>query len=173
MRAALFFLSMIELNLRQEDAKLAFLAIAYHLGRPGSELDPLTKQPVEHGLAEVAQELQPQLRMAVSKLNLNENQVKRLQSGMLGSITELKAYSMLQPHMTSDGSERRSTVPGFDRSLLHLFPEIEQEPEASLEIAERMLMLKRRFDESVRDMPPDEPGAPKASQRKGWWPFRR
>ena len=52
-------MSEIELQFRQEDAKLIFLAIAYHLGRPGSELDPITKQPVEHGLAETARELQP------------------------------------------------------------------------------------------------------------------
>ena len=46
----------MELQLRQEDANLVFLAVAYHLGRPGSELDPITKLPVEHGLADVARE---------------------------------------------------------------------------------------------------------------------
>src|SRR5688572_1960602 len=100
----------IELQLRQEEAKLVFLAIAYHLGRPGSELDPITKQPVERGLAEASRELQPQLRMAVAQLRLNDDQVKRLLSGMLGSITELKAYPMLELRPDDEGG-RRSSVP--------------------------------------------------------------
>jgi len=97
----------IELQLRQEEAKLVFLAAAYHLGRPGSELDPLTKQPVEHGLAELARELQPQLHLAVATVRLDEAQTRRLLSGMLGSITELKAYRRMtgrvdQNHLIAD-----------------------------------------------------------------------
>jgi hypothetical protein len=162
----------IELQLRQEDAKLVFLAIAYHLGRPGSELDPITKQPVEHGLAETARDLQPQLRMAVSTLRLRDNQVKRLQSGMLGSITELKAYPMLELRTDTEGGGRRSTVPGFDSSLRHLFPEVDEDVEASLEIAERMLMLKRRLDQQLASLPPDEP-LQQEKKRRGFWPFGR
>jgi hypothetical protein len=161
----------IELQLRQEDAKLVFLAVAYHLGRPGSELDPITKQPVEHGLAEVAAELQPQLRLAVMRVFLRENQLSRLLSGMLGSITELKAYPMLELRSDGEGG-RRSSVAGFDRSLRHLFPEVEEDPENALDLAERMLMLKRRFDEKMADLP-REPEAPEEKQRRGWWPFRR
>lgn len=161
----------VELQLRQEDAKLVFLAIAYHLGRPGSELDPMTKQPVEHGLAEAARDLQPQLRLAVASLRLHDNQVKRLQSGMLGSITELKAYPMLELRSDEDGGGRRSTVPGFDRSLRHLFPEVDEDTESTLEIAERMLMLKRRLDEQLASLPPDEPSVEKKNRR--FWPFSR
>ena len=161
----------IELQLRQEEAKLVFLAIAYHLGRPGSELDPVTKQPVERGLAEASRELQPQLRMAVAQLRLNDGQVKRLLSGMLGSITELKAYPMLELR-PDDGGGRRSSVPGFDRSLRHLFPEIEDDVENSLEIAKQMLMLKRRLDDRLANLPVAEVESPK-ERRRGWWLFRR
>jgi hypothetical protein len=163
---------MIELNLRQEDAKLIYLAIAYHLGRPGSELDPITKQPVEHGLAEVARDLQPQLRLAVAQVTLNDNQMKRLTSGMLGSITELKAYPMLQPLSEEDGGGRRSSVRGFDRSLRHLFPEVDEDSEAAYEVAERMLMLKRQIDQKVAALPQPEP-PPAQEKKRGWWPFKR
>jgi hypothetical protein len=159
----------VELQLRQEDAKLVFLAIAYHLGRPGSELDPITKQPVEHGLAEVMRELQPQMRLAVARIGLQENQLKRLASGMLGSITELKAYPMLELRADPNGGGRRSSVAGFDRTLLHLYPQIEEDVEIALEVAEHMLMLKRRLDERMATLPPEEL-EPKP-QRKGWWPF--
>jgi hypothetical protein len=164
----------MQLQLRQEDASLVFLAVAYHLGRPGSELDPLTKLPVEHGLADVARDLQPQLRMAVSEISLNDAQLKRLQSGMLGSISELKTYPMLQLRRDADGTGRRSSVPGFDRTLLHLFPEVDVDVEETMAIAERMLLLKRRLDERIAAQPPEPEAAPRETKdRKRWWPFGR
>jgi hypothetical protein len=163
---------MIELSLRQEEAKLAYLAIAYHLGRPGSELDPLTKQRVEHGLAETAQALQPQLRMAVATVTLRDNQLTRLQSGILGAITELKAYSMLAPRQAAGGVERRSTVPGFDATLRHLYPEVEEDAESSLEVAEQMLLFKRNLDGRLATLPRD-PDEPASAPRRRLWPFGR
>jgi hypothetical protein len=165
-------MSTVELRLPQEDAKLVFLAVAYHLGRPGSELDPMTKQPVEHGLAEVASRLQPQLARDEAAVSLQKDQAKRLLSGMLGTITELKAYSMLELRPGPNGG-RRSTVPGFDRSLTHLFPEVEEDTEESIAVAERMLMLKRRLDGELGDLvaEPDEPPPEPRKKGPGWWPF--
>jgi hypothetical protein len=160
------------LQLRQEDAKLVFLAVAYHLGRPGSELDPLTKQPVEHGLAEVAAALQPQLRMAVSTIELRANQSQRLLSAMLGSITELKAYAMMGAGSAEAQTGHRSTVSGFDGSLRHLFPEVEEDSEAPTEIAARMLVLRRRIDAETADLA-DEPAPEAEAKPRRWWPFRR
>jgi hypothetical protein len=161
----------VTLQLRSEDAKLVFLAVAYHLGRPGSELDPMTKQPVEHGLAEVASSLQPQLRMAVATITLRHNQAQRLLSAMLGSITELKAYAMLGAG-THEAPAHRSTVPGFDGSLRHLFPEVEENTEEPLELAERVLNLRRRIEDEVADLE-EEAEEPPPQERKGWWPFGR
>ena len=160
----------VTLQLRSEDAKLVFLGLAYHLGRPGSELDPITKHTVEHGLAEVASSLQPQLRMAVSTITLRHNQAQRLLSAMLGSITELKAYAMLGAG-SNESPTHRSTVPGFDASLRHLFPEVEDDNEEPLEMAERVLRLRRRIEDEVADLE-EEPSAPEPQTRKkGWWPF--
>ena len=164
---------MTDLTLRQEEAKLVYLAVAYHLGRPGSELDPITKQPVEHGLAEVAQGLQPQLRLALARISLRENQITRLLSGMLGSITELKAYSMLELRAEAEGEGRRSTVPGFDRTLQHLFPEVEADSENAMGVAEQMLMLKRRLDQQLANAPPEPEASHEPRQKRAWWPFRR
>lgn len=161
----------IELNMQPDDARLVYLAIAYHLGRPGSELDPLTKMPVEKGLAETARELQPQLRMAIARITLDADQTTRLQSAMLGTITELKAFTMLEPRVMDDGTTRRSTVPGFDRTLLHMFPDLDEEPSGALDVAEQMLLLKRRFDQEIAAMPPEPEPEPPA--KKGIWPFRK
>ncbi len=164
-----------EVALRQEDARLVFLAIAYHLGRPGSELDPITKQPAAHGLAEVARELQPQLRLAVATISLTPDQVTRLVSGMAGSVTELKAYPMLE--LRGEGS-RISTVAGFDSTLRHLFPEVEEDSDAAMDIAERMLMLRRRITSELATRRPvdDDDGDQRAQPsetKRGWWPFGR
>jgi hypothetical protein len=159
--------------LRQQDAKLVFLAVAYHLGRPGSELDPTSKQPVEHGLAETARELQPQMRQAVATINLNADQVTRLLSAMAGSMTELKAYPMLEPR---PGGIRKSTVPGFDGTLRHLFPEVEEDVENAIDLAERMLVLRRRLaaEFGATRRPADSAIEPvKPARKRGFWPFSR
>jgi hypothetical protein len=56
--------------------------------------------------------------------------------------------------------------------LLHLFPEVEEDVDNAMAIAERMLLLKRRLDVHLSALPPDEPPA-EAPKRRGWWPFRR
>ena len=167
-------MSFAEVQLEQADAKLVFLAVAYHLGRPGSELDPETKQPVEEGLAKVAANLQPQLARETASITVNEDQAKRLLSGMLGTISELKSYPMLHLRAGPDG--RRSTVPGFDRSLTHLFPEVEEDADNTIEIAESMLILRRRMEDELDDLladPPAEPPSPQPKQKRSWWPFSK
>ena len=160
------------LSLHREDAKLVFLAVAYHLGRPGSELDPMTKQPVEHGLAEVARDLQPQLKLATATIGLNPGQVTRLTSAMLGAVTELKAYPMLE--LRGEGAPK-STVAGFDGTLRHLFPEVEEDVENAIDIAERMVMLRRRLGEELGTRRPaaDTPAPAVPEKMRGLWPFRR
>jgi hypothetical protein len=163
----------LELQLRQEDARLVFLAVAYHLGRPGSELDPITKQPVSRGLAETSRALQPQLQMAVSTIELNQDQWRRLGSAILGSISELKTYPMLQPRPDSEGGGRRSSVPGFDRTLRHFFPEVEEDPYNAIELAERLLLFKRRLDEKTAGFAWEEAVSSPPAKKKGFWPFNR
>ena len=163
----------IQLQLRQEDAQLVFLAVAYHLGRPGSELDPMTKQPVAHGLADTSRTLQPQLPMAISTIELNQDQWRRLGSAILGSISELKAYPMLQPRPDSEGGGRRSSVPGFDSTLRHFFPDVEEDPDNAIDLAERLLLLKRRLDEKIAGFEWEPPVVEPEPKKKGFWPFKR
>jgi hypothetical protein len=109
--------------------------------------------------------------MAVATMTLRHNQAQRLLSAMLGSITELKAYAMLGAG-SQEAPGHRSTVPGFDGTLRHLFPEVEESEEEPLQLAERVLQLRRRIADEVGDLEEEAPGAP-AQQRKGWWPFGR
>ena len=165
-----------ELRLEPTDAKLIFLALAYHLARPGSELDPETKMPVERGLAEVSGALQPQLREAAASITLSAYQVERLGSAMLGSVNELKVYPMLEARPPEEGGGRRSTVSGFDETLRHLFPQVDEDADEVLAIAEQMIVLKRRIDRTIEEArageePPQPPAAGEERAPRPWWQF--
>ena len=163
----------VELRLRPAEARLSFLAIAYHLARPGSELDPETKLPVQHGLAEVSSALQPQLRQAAAGITLSAHQMERLSSAILGAINELKVYPMLEPRPPEEGGGRRSTVPGFDRTLRHLFPEVEDDPDEATALIEPLMGLKRRFDGALRQAGQEEQRLAPSPRRHPWWRFWR
>ena len=160
----------VELRLPQAQARLVFLALAYHLARPGSELDPATKMPVQHGLAEVSSTLQPQLRQAGASVTLSAYQVERLGTAVLGAINELKVYPMLEPRPPEEGGGRRTTVPGFDQTLRHLFPEVDEDLDATTALIEPLMALKRRLDGALRQAAEEErrPGP-----RRRWWQLWR
>jgi hypothetical protein len=161
-----------ELRLQPTQAKLIFLALAYHLARPGSELDPATKMPAQHGLAEVSSALQPQLRQAVASVTLSARQLERLISAILGAINELKVYPMLEPRPPDEGGGRHSAIPGFDRTLRHLFPQVENDPEEATALIEPLIDLKRRLENSLRQAAEEErQQAP--SRRRPWWQLWR
>jgi hypothetical protein len=162
----------IELHLEPAQARLVFLALAYHLARPGSELDPATKMPVQHGLAEVSSALQPQLRQAVASVTLSAYQLERIGSAILGAINELKVYPMLEPRPPEEGGGRRTTVPSFDRTLRHLFfPEAEEDPDAATALIEPLVALKRRLDDALRQAMEEE--RPSGPARRWWQVWRR
>lgn len=162
----------VELHLQPAQAKLIFLALAYHLARPGSELDPQTKMTVQHGLAEVSSALQPQLRQAVASLTLSAYQLERLGIAILGAVNELKVYPMLEARPPEEGGGRRSMVPGFDRTLRHLFPEVDEDVDEATALVEPFMALKRRLDGALRQAAEEEQQrAPSA--RRPWWRFWR
>ncbi len=160
----------VELRLEPAQARLVFLALTYHLARPGSELDPETKMPVQHGLAEVSSALEPQLRQAVASITLSAHQLERLGTAVLGAINELKVYPMLEPRPPEEGGGRRTTVPGFDPTLRHLFPEVEGDADAATALIEPLMTLKRRLDGALRQA--DEEGRGVASRRR-WQVWRQ
>jgi hypothetical protein len=79
---------------------------------------------------------------------------------------------MLEPRPPEEGGGRRSSVPGFDRTLRHLFPEVEEDPDAATALIEPLMALKRRLDAALRQAA-DEEGPPGPSRRRWWWFWRR
>ena len=155
---------MATFQLAHRDAKLAYLALQYHLARPGSELDPETKQPAAHGLAELARALEPQLERAVAAIELSEHQRQRLLEAMAGTLNELKTYPLLD---RLPGGGRHTALPAFDATLRRLFPEVEDEPDEASQLAAQLMALRRRLERAA-------PLPTTAAERSGpaprpWW----
>ena len=146
---------MTALQLPNLDARLAYLAVQYHLARPGSELDPETKLPVAHGLGELAIALEPQLDRAVVAIELNGEQRRRLIEALAGAMNELKSYPLL-------AAGRRSMAPPFHEALRRLFPGVAEDPDEATPLAGHMLTLRRKLDQLMIDTP-----APAQQTRRG------
>ena len=159
---------MATLQLAPLDAKLIYLALQYHLARPGAELDPESKQPLTHGLAEVAQALEPQLDRAVATVELSEYQRQRLLSAIAGTMNELKTYPLLDAVPPERGGGRRTTVPGFDAVLRRLFPEVDDEPDEAPQLAGHFMSLRRRLEDAAAAAAEEQAST---AARSPWWRF--
>ena len=154
------------LSFQNPDGRLVYLAMVYHLGRPGSEIDAATMERHQFGLGPAREALEPLLELAVVEIDLSEYQLSRLGEALLGTVNELKQYEIAQG---------RSTVPGFVEALQRLFPDVPDEPGAALDLAGKAVMLRRRLDAEVRaaDAAVQEAREQLARQQEGerkpWW----
>ena len=156
----------IALKLTHDEPRLVYLALVYHLGRPGSELDPITKMPVEHGLREVKVALGSEIESDSAIIEVDDEQLRKLLSAIYGCVNELRVYHM------RNGAE--STIARFTETARSLFPDIRGEPEAALEISEAMMMLHRRMERAVARAGASGPAAEATlAKPKSRWPFRR
>jgi hypothetical protein len=152
------------LKLTHDEPRLVYLALVYHLGRPGSELDRETKMPIEHGLREVKLALGAHLADEYAVIDLDEAQYRRLLSAIYGAVNELRVYHM------REGAE--SGIERFTETARTLFPEIAADPENAITIAEAMMMLHRRLERAVTRAAAAAPNAAEPPKRRRW-PFGR
>ncbi|MBI1885790.1 MAG: hypothetical protein HYS09_05700 [Chloroflexi bacterium] len=162
------------LRLPQHQARLLYLAIAYHLARPGSEVDPDTLAEYEHGLAEVKLALEPQLGAESAAVELTPFQLSRLESAMLSVINELHMYPVLDS-MAGASPRRRSIAPGFDETLTGLFPQLGEDRNYASQLAEDMMMVRRQLAGTVKKaqetLAEERRQAEAARRRKKPWQF--
>src|SRR4029079_16671353 len=119
------------LKLTHDEPKLVYLALVYHLGRPGSELDRETRMPVEHGLRETKVALGGDLDSDEAIIEVDDAGFEKLLSPIYGSVNELRVY-----HMRNRAS---SDIPRFTETAESLFPQIKDDPENALTLAESMM----------------------------------
>jgi hypothetical protein len=132
----------LALELSHDEPKLVYLALVYHLGRPGSELDPSTRAPLEHGLREVMTALGDEIAVGKAVIELDDWQYARLLSAIKGSVTELRVY-----HMREGAS---STVERWTETAERLFPQMKRDRDVALDLAQAMMMLERRIARAVK-----------------------
>jgi hypothetical protein len=161
------------LRLPQRQARLVALAVAYHLARPGAELDRDTMREYEHGLAEVPQALDPQLDAQDATLELDPLQVTLLSAALSSVVNELKTYSLLD----AGGGRPRSATPAFDDRLRSLFPDIATDPAAAADLAGEAAMLRRELPLArARELLEEErrsAGQKQRARRKPWQFWKR
>jgi hypothetical protein len=161
----------VALKLTHDEPRLVYLALVYHLGRPGSELDVATKMPGDHGLRDVKVALGSELTSDSAIIEVDEGQSQKLLSAIYGCVTELRGH-----HMRGGAP---STVARFTETALELFPQIRSEPEEALTIAQAMVMLHRRMERGLRGVFGEPAPAAAPDHRAGdiatkrGWPFRR
>lgn len=153
---------MTAVQLSNLDARLVYLALQYHLARPGSELQRETGGPPSHGLAPLAPELDAQLDNAVIEINVSDDQRERLSSAIAGAINELKSMSLLE------AGGRATMVPAFREALTRFFPEAEDDPDEATRLAGHMLALRRRLDQLPNAAPEERPQEPQKSRFRFW-----
>jgi hypothetical protein len=162
--------AMTLLQLRNQDARIAYLATVYHLGRPGSETDPQTLQKHDLGLQSVHDEIVPQLEQAVVEVEVSAYQLLRLGQALQGVSNELKQYGMARGH---------SAVPRFQETVESLFPETKQDPGLAIDVVQHAVMLHRRLSgalqqaqrEAARAAGEQRPATDGAG--RPWWKFWR
>jgi hypothetical protein len=161
------------LHLSEQQVRVVYLAVGYHLARPGSEIDPDTLQEYEHGLRELPPTLEPLLGQEEASLVLTPFQLLRLDTALLSIINELKSYPLLDTVAGASGRPR-SLAPGFDDLLKRLFPQVAREPEYALTVAEEALHLHRGLRphlQRARELLSQ--GQQARRRRQLPWPFRR
>ncbi len=161
---------MSELSLRTSDARLVYLACLYHVGRPGTEVDPVTRQPHVFGLTPVRAALEGALDHGEVTLELSDYQLKLLGEALLGLVNELKQV----------GLSGRSAMSGLVEAVTRLYPDItDAEPAGALDLSGEAALLRRRLDRAVRDAHLElerqrtTAEAERAAERRGRWRFWR
>ena len=155
------------LTLGDQDLRLVSLAVVYHLGRPGSEVQAIGH--AEFGLATVHEAIGPQIGLASGSIEVGDYQLTRIGLALLGIVNELKQYGMAQG---------RSAVPGFSEALTRLFPEAAEAGDA-LDLVQPTIMLRRRLDEALRaadatlEAARVEQAEAAAEERSAWWKLWR
>ena len=150
---------MTTLSLRDDDARIVYVAVAYHLGRPGAEAN------IEAGLAPVYDALAAQFGRAQSTLELSAYQLGRIAEALLGLTNELKQYDL---------SGRRTAVPGLADAIARCFPELApgapDDGASALDLVADVVALRRRLAAALEPPEPaPEPTVSDDDDVRPWW----
>lgn len=161
---------MIPITLRSEDARVAYLATVYHLGRPGAEVDRETHRDEGTGLRSVSEALHAGMARAVVEVDLTPYQITRLGEALAGLVNEMKQYGI---------AGGRTAVSGLAVAMREVFPEVAADPGSALDVVQHVVMLRNRLAHTVEAARADlvrqaeEREAARKAQKKPWQIWKR
>lgn len=156
---------MATLQLQSNDARIAYLALVYHLGRPGSERGPDGTGEHPAALGPLLEVMRPQLEQAVITLEANAGQVQRIGQALSGVSNELRQYGLA-------GS---SMVPGFGETVISFWPEVGTDHGAAADLVQFVVMLRRRLESVIAEAEAELAAnaeaveAERRARRGRWW----
>ena len=127
---------MITITLQQDEPKILYLALLYHLARPGSEIDPETGKAHIAALKPVMHFLTSELNKAIIELNCLPKQIERIDTALSGLSNELRQYVL----------SSSSVVPNFENTLIKFWPEIAVDSNKIEEIMMLTMMTRRKLE---------------------------
>jgi hypothetical protein len=156
---------MATLQLQSNDARIAYLALVYHLGRPGSELDPDGAGAHPSALRPLLELLRSQLDQAVVTVEANAGQVQRIGQGLSGVSNELRQYALAGNSMVS----------GFGETVTGFWPEVAADHGAAADLVQFVVMLRRRLESVIAEAEAElvanaaAAEAERRARRGRWW----
>jgi len=153
------------IQLQQNDAKVLSVALLYHLGRPGSEVDQETRGPHPARLKPVLDAIQGQVGQPVVTIEASAGQVLRIGQALSGLSNEMRQF----------GLSGDSVIPGLKAALADVWPEVVDDPAAAADLVQFPVMLRRRLDavfvEAEQELAAERAAAEaeRRARRGRWW----
>ena len=127
---------MITITLRQDEPKILYLALLYHLARPGSEIDPETGKIHMAALKPIMHILTSEIDKPVIELNCSPKQIERIDTALSGLSNELRQFVL----------SASSVVLNFENTLLEFWPETATDSNKIEEIMMLTMMTRRKLE---------------------------
>ena len=156
---------MITITLQQDEPKVLYLALLYHLARPGSEIDPETGKTHVAALEPVMHFLTSVINKPIIELSCLPTQVERIDTALSGLSNELRQFVL----------SSSSVVPNFENTLIEFWPDVISDSNRLEEIMMLTMMTRRKlevfFIQAEQELAHEKLllEQERLSQRSQWW----
>ena len=144
---------------------MLYLALLYHLARPGSEIDPETSKTHVAALAPVMHFLTSVINEPIIELSCLPKQVERIDTALSGLSNELRQFVL----------SSSSVVPNFENTLIKFWPDVISDSNKLEEIMMLTMMTRRKlevfFIQAEQELEHEKLllEQERLSQRSQWW----
>ena len=127
---------MITITLQQDEPKILYLALLYHLARPGSEIDPETGKKHVAALEPIMHFLTSEINKPIIEFSCLPKQIERIDTALSGLSNELRQFVL----------SASSVVPTFENTLMKFWPDAISDSSKLEEIRMLTMMTRRKLE---------------------------